>query len=104
MAIFGCQLDCSWNELYSRHGGLTCDPDLEAGIHVTLIQNMMLKGRSLIWVTPSAGNLYKNNEKSKGLFFACLLSPCHHSHSIGVYLLGILVYTEHQLRHPASWD
>jgi hypothetical protein len=31
MAIPGCQLDSIWNELQSRIGGLTCDPDLEAG-------------------------------------------------------------------------
>jgi hypothetical protein len=33
MAIHGCQLDYIWNELQSRIGGLTCDPDLEAGGH-----------------------------------------------------------------------
>ena len=31
MAILGCQLDYIWNELQSRNGGHTCDPDLEAG-------------------------------------------------------------------------
>jgi hypothetical protein len=31
MAGPGCQLDSIWNELQSRIGGLTCDPDLEAG-------------------------------------------------------------------------
>ena len=31
MAIPGCQLDYIWNELQSRIGRLTCDPDLEAG-------------------------------------------------------------------------
>jgi hypothetical protein len=31
MAIPGCQLDYIWNELQPRIGGLTCDPDLEAG-------------------------------------------------------------------------
>ena len=31
MAILGCQLDYIWNELQSRNGGLTRDPDLEAG-------------------------------------------------------------------------
>jgi hypothetical protein len=30
VAIFGCQLDYMWNELQSRIGSLTCDPDLEA--------------------------------------------------------------------------
>jgi hypothetical protein len=33
MAIPGCQLDNIWDELQSRAGGLTCDPDLEAGRH-----------------------------------------------------------------------
>jgi hypothetical protein len=33
MAILGCQLHCIWNELQSRIGGLTCDPDLVAGRH-----------------------------------------------------------------------
>jgi hypothetical protein len=33
MAIPGCQLDSIWNELQSRIGGLTCDPDLKAGRH-----------------------------------------------------------------------
>jgi hypothetical protein len=28
MAILGCQLDYIWNELQSRNGGHTCDPDL----------------------------------------------------------------------------
>ena len=27
--IPGCQLDCIWNELQSRIGGLTCDPGLK---------------------------------------------------------------------------
>ena len=31
MAIPGCQFDYIWNGLQSRIGGLTCDPDLEAG-------------------------------------------------------------------------
>ena len=31
MAIPGCQLDYIWNELQPRTGGLTCDPNLEAG-------------------------------------------------------------------------
>ena len=31
VAIPGCQLDYIWNELQSRIGGLTCDPDLETG-------------------------------------------------------------------------
>jgi hypothetical protein len=31
VAIPGCQLDYIWNELQSRNGGHTCDPDLEAG-------------------------------------------------------------------------
>jgi hypothetical protein len=34
MAIPGCQLDLIWNELQSRVGRLTCDPDLEAGDNV----------------------------------------------------------------------
>jgi hypothetical protein len=29
--IPGGQLDYIWNEVQSRIGGLTCDPDLEAG-------------------------------------------------------------------------
>jgi hypothetical protein len=33
MAIPDCHLDSIWNELQSRIGGLTCDPDLEAGRH-----------------------------------------------------------------------
>jgi hypothetical protein len=32
MAIPVCHLDYIWNELQSRIGGLTCDPDLEAGL------------------------------------------------------------------------
>jgi hypothetical protein len=28
MDIPSCQLDCIWNELQSRTGGHTCDPDL----------------------------------------------------------------------------
>lgn len=31
MAILGCQLDYTWNELQSRNGGHTCDLDLEVG-------------------------------------------------------------------------
>jgi hypothetical protein len=31
MALPGCQLDYIWNELQSRNGGHTCDPDLGAG-------------------------------------------------------------------------
>lgn len=30
VALLGYQLDYSWNELKSRHGGHTCDLDLEA--------------------------------------------------------------------------
>ena len=30
-AVPGCQHDHIWNELQSRNGRLTCDPDLEAG-------------------------------------------------------------------------
>jgi hypothetical protein len=37
MFIPGCQLDYIWNELQSRIGGLTCDPDLEDGRHMFLI-------------------------------------------------------------------
>ena len=33
MAIPDCQLDYIWNELQSRNGGHTRDPDLEAGRH-----------------------------------------------------------------------
>ena len=33
MAIPGCQLDYIWNELQSRIGRVTCDPDLEAWRH-----------------------------------------------------------------------
>jgi hypothetical protein len=33
MAITGCQLGYIWNDLQSRMGGLTCDPDFEAGRH-----------------------------------------------------------------------
>jgi hypothetical protein len=28
MGIIGCQLDYIWNELQSRNGGHSCDPDL----------------------------------------------------------------------------
>jgi hypothetical protein len=35
MAIPGCQLDYVWNELQSRIGGHTCDPDLDAGKHIS---------------------------------------------------------------------
>jgi hypothetical protein len=31
VAISGCQLDYIWNELQSRIGRLTSDPNLEAG-------------------------------------------------------------------------
>jgi hypothetical protein len=31
VAVPGCQLDHIWNELQSRIGRLTCDPNLEAG-------------------------------------------------------------------------
>ena len=31
LAVPSCQLDYIWNELQSRIGRLTCDPDLEAG-------------------------------------------------------------------------
>lgn len=37
MAISHCQLDCVWNETQSRLGGHTCDPDLEAETHVSLL-------------------------------------------------------------------
>jgi hypothetical protein len=33
VAIPGCLLDYICNELQSRIGGCTCDPDLEAGRH-----------------------------------------------------------------------
>ena len=36
--ISGCQLDCIWNELQSRNGGHTSDPDLEVGSHRLLTQ------------------------------------------------------------------
>ena len=35
MVIPGYQLDCSCNELQSRNGGHTCDPDLAAGRQVS---------------------------------------------------------------------
>ena len=35
VAIPGCQLDYIWNELQSRIGRLTSDPNLEAGIEVS---------------------------------------------------------------------
>lgn len=31
VAVSSCQPDYIWNELQSRNGGHTCDPDLEAG-------------------------------------------------------------------------
>ena len=31
VTIPGCQLDYIWNELQSKIGRLTCDPNLEAG-------------------------------------------------------------------------
>jgi hypothetical protein len=37
MAIPSCQLDYIWNELQSRNGGHTYNPDLEAGRHGLLI-------------------------------------------------------------------
>ena len=40
MAILGCQLDYIWNELQSRNGGHTCDPDLEAGRHKLLTPDL----------------------------------------------------------------
>ena len=74
-AIPGCQLDYIWNELQSRIGGLTCDPDLEAGRHKFLtwiLARKFLSSRSawgkasprsrlggthtpLIWATPYVG-------------------------------------------------
>jgi hypothetical protein len=33
VVIPGCQFGYIWNELQSRIGGHTCDPDLEAGRH-----------------------------------------------------------------------
>jgi hypothetical protein len=44
-AILSCQLDNIWNELQSRNGRHTCDPDLEAGRH-----------RVLIWVLTHRGH------------------------------------------------
>ena len=44
MAIPGCQLDYIWNELQSRHGGHTCDPDREARRHSP--RNRILAWRS----------------------------------------------------------
>lgn len=38
MAISGCQVDYTWNELQSRNGGHTCDPDLEVKRHRLLTQ------------------------------------------------------------------
>ena len=40
MAISGCQLDYIWNELQSRSGGHTCDPDLEAESQRLLTGNL----------------------------------------------------------------
>ena len=38
MTIPGCHLDYIWNELQSRNGGHTYDPDLEAERHRLLTQ------------------------------------------------------------------
>jgi hypothetical protein len=37
MAVPAFQLDYTWEELQSRNGRYTCDPDLEAGRHRLLI-------------------------------------------------------------------
>ena len=94
VAIPGCQLDYIWNELQSRIGRLTSDPNLEAGGYK--FQTWILVWRSwgivamnyrrlsqgdlwvrghlglkvwwhtpLIWATPSAGALHKDIGRRK---------------------------------------
>jgi len=40
MSIVNCQLNYIWNKLYSRNGGYTCDPDLEARGESTSVKIM----------------------------------------------------------------
>lgn len=72
MPVLGCQCDCVWNELQSRHGGRTCDPDLEAGRHRLLIWILRQDDASLIWPTPSAGSLFKGTGEGR----LCSLPAC----------------------------
>jgi hypothetical protein len=44
MAIPGCQLDYIWNELQSRNGEHICDPALDMGWHMLLIQILRHSG------------------------------------------------------------
>jgi hypothetical protein len=48
MAIPGCQLDYIWNELQSRIGGLTYDPDLKAGRHKFLTWILAWRSRCIV--------------------------------------------------------
>ena len=51
MATPGCPLDYIYNELQSRNGGHTCDPDLEAGIYSVLIQILRNSGPENLTLT-----------------------------------------------------
>ena len=55
MATPGCQTDCICNELQSRNGGHTCDPDLEARRQPAFGPDLEAGSTPLIWATPSAG-------------------------------------------------
>ena len=131
MAILGCQLDCIWDELQSRNGGHTCDPNLEAGrqlafdldveagrhriliqivrrVDTLLIQTLRQEDTHLTCrVPPSAGSLLKASGRREGLFFTCLPLPCQLIHPFtgtGARLFRTPAHTEDQRRHPASWD
>ena len=76
LAIPGCQLVCTWNELQSRIGGLTYDPDLEAGRYKFL--TWILAWRSWGMVAMKPWRLRQGD-----LFFSCLHLLA--STSVGVY-------------------
>ena len=48
VAIPGCQLDYIWNELQSRIGRLTCDPDLETERYKILPWILAWRSRGIV--------------------------------------------------------
>lgn len=86
MTILGCQLDYIWNELQSRNGGYTWDPDLEVGRQQAFELNLEAGRHGLFDPdlevgrhTFNLGHTFfwkpKDNRRREGLFFPCLPIP-----------------------------
>ena len=105
MASLGWWFDCIWNELQSRNGGHTCDPDLEAGRQLTFNPDLgsgrhTFKLGHTCW-KPTYGQWKIVISDS---LFTSLPWPCLRILSLtGAYFFRTPAYTEDQLRHPALW-